>query len=75
MTELGDVKDRVKRCCMHMNGMSRDDRENWKEILKKITSEEFPVPTKDNQYSALTNSMNPNQDKEKKPTFCRKTEH
>lgn len=38
-------------------------------------SEEFPVLMNDKLYSALTNPVNPNQDKEKKPTFCRKIEH
>lgn len=65
----------MKRRSVHIIGVSEDDRENWKEVLKKIMSEEFPVLMNDKLYSALTNPVNPNQDKEKKPTFCRKIEH
>lgn len=65
----------MKRHSVHIIGVSEDDRENWKEVLKKIMNEEFPVLMNDKLYSALTNPVNPNQDKEKKPTFCRKIEH
>lgn len=65
----------MKRRSVHIIGVSEDDRENWKEVLKKIMSEEFPVLMNDKLDSALTNPVNPNQDKEKKPTFCRKIEH